>query len=141
MGFATRRIKMTPSCSDELCGWCGLAPCVWNVYEAALRKTANRMHDRPSRRRRNKSLRKTLGRVFIYLQTGRMHGVLPACATKKLQQIWPDKVRRMYWIFCYSFCGSFSSLTGVIVLFLRFLVKATGSRVGARAIASNASCS
>eukprot|EP00644_Phytophthora_capsici_P003005 jgi/Phyca11/102787/e_gw1.7.1052.1 len=83
---------MPPSCSGELCGWCGHAPRMWNVYEAALKKVAARMHGKFSRQRQKKSLRKSLSRVLIYLHTGRMHGRLPACATKKLLQLWPENV-------------------------------------------------
>ncbi|EGZ06274.1 hypothetical protein PHYSODRAFT_289118 [Phytophthora sojae] len=55
-----------------------------------MKERAARMHPRLTRGDLQRSIRTALGRVFMYLETGRMHGQLPACVSKKLLQLWPD---------------------------------------------------
>eukprot|EP00644_Phytophthora_capsici_P004430 jgi/Phyca11/109701/e_gw1.17.651.1 len=81
---------------DELCGQCGQSPCVWDVSEMSLLAKATRLQGRLSRRpRQNKALRKTLGRIFIYLQTGQMKGTLPTCMHSNMLKLWPDTRKKV----------------------------------------------
>ncbi|EGZ25113.1 hypothetical protein PHYSODRAFT_285042, partial [Phytophthora sojae] len=54
-----------------------------------MKERASSMHPRLTRGDQQQSIRTALGRVFIYLETGRMQGRLPVCVSKKLLQLWP----------------------------------------------------
>eukprot|EP00644_Phytophthora_capsici_P010520 jgi/Phyca11/116423/e_gw1.30.510.1 len=84
---------------DTVCAWCGRAPCAWAVYEEALKERAKRMQSRLTCRRRHHALRNALGRIYVYLHTGKMKGTLSVCASKRLLQLWPDN-SKCKWVYC-----------------------------------------
>ncbi|KAF4128527.1 hypothetical protein GN958_ATG22286 [Phytophthora infestans] len=77
---------------EHICGWCGSSECDWAVYGGELQKTAARLVDTLSRkRRRNPVMRAILRRKYIYMKTGSMSRAVPECVRRGLVNNWPDE--------------------------------------------------
>ncbi|KAE9259854.1 hypothetical protein PF008_g33259 [Phytophthora fragariae] len=76
---------------DNLCCWCGATPCEWENYAEELWLAAGRVQRKLLRRKhRNRALRQTLSRIYLYQKGGNLRGLIPRCVAKKLMEYWPD---------------------------------------------------
>eukprot|EP00644_Phytophthora_capsici_P018593 jgi/Phyca11/127958/e_gw1.73.198.1 len=87
---------------DELCCWYGRSPCEWELCEEELWLTGGRLQGKLRlRKHRNRVLRQTLGRLYLYQKYGNLSGRIPACIARKLKQYWPNSPRKVSK--CYVF--------------------------------------
>ncbi|KAE9058639.1 hypothetical protein PF007_g31234, partial [Phytophthora fragariae] len=75
----------------NLCCWCGATPCEWENYAQQLWLAAGRVQRKLLRRKhRNRALRQTLSRLYLYQKGGNLRGPIHRCVAKKLMEYWPD---------------------------------------------------
>ncbi|KAE8887600.1 hypothetical protein PF003_g28354 [Phytophthora fragariae] len=80
--------------AERMCGNCGCLKCEWVRYGEALRDAALRLEKTLTRRKhRNRSIRLSVCRLYLYMKDGNMRGVVPACIRVGLLQLWPESKR------------------------------------------------
>ncbi|EGZ10808.1 hypothetical protein PHYSODRAFT_409444, partial [Phytophthora sojae] len=76
---------------ESMCGWCGAPECDWLRYGGELEEAGKRLQGKLARKRhRNRAIRISLRRLYLYAKNGNMKGDAPACITRRLNQLWPD---------------------------------------------------
>ncbi|KAE9014739.1 hypothetical protein PR003_g15550 [Phytophthora rubi] len=80
--------------AGRMCGNCGCLQCEWIRYGEALRDAALRLENTLTwQKHRNRSIRLSVCRLYLYMKDGNMRGVVPACIRVGLLQPWPESKR------------------------------------------------